>query len=267
MIRIFVGCSANGEDAEAQAMLEYTLRKHHPQDDVALEWMMQTRDKASPWYTNPQAHEGWNTQGWATPFSAFRWAIPYACNYQGRAIYMDVDMIYMDDVAKLWEQQIPEGKCMLTKNDSQSCVILWDCERAKSFLPSFDDLRKTQGLYRSVRKSIGGAVSHFSGNWNCLDGERHRYKTLDDPDIKILHFTRVETQPHLKWALPRLKAKGKAHWNRQSAGLPHALKDVQPLVDKLWEEAKAAGYTAERYEAIATNFGQYDAVRGGARAA
>jgi hypothetical protein len=28
-IRIFVGCSANSEDAEAQAMLEYTLRIIH----------------------------------------------------------------------------------------------------------------------------------------------------------------------------------------------------------------------------------------------
>ena len=32
MIRIFVGCSANGEDAEAQAMLEYTLRRYASAD-------------------------------------------------------------------------------------------------------------------------------------------------------------------------------------------------------------------------------------------
>ncbi len=81
----------------------------------------------------------------------------------------------------------------------------------------------------------------------------------------------METQPHLKWALPRLKAKGKQHWNawtlRQEKPHPHARPDIQPMVDKLWAEAQAAGYTVEKYEAIATNFGKYDAVRGGARAA
>ena len=77
----------------------------------------------------------------------------------------------------------------------------------------------------------------------------------------MIHFTRVETQPHLKYALQRLKAQGKKHWNHLSQPYKHIRADVQPLVDKIWQEAQAAGYTAEKYEAIATNFGAYNAVR------
>jgi hypothetical protein len=261
-VRVFVGCSANGEDAEAQAMLEYTLR-HYATQPVEITWMTLSRDPISPWYSNPQKREGWNTLGWATPFSAFRWGIPYVCSFHGRAIYMDVDMVARDDIAKLWAQNIPDGAAFLAKDGKHSCVMLFDCARMKAVLPAIDKLR-TEGVYRTVRNEVGKAAARFDGNWNCLDGEN--YSSLTDPDIKVIHFTKVETQPHLKWALPRLKAAGQQHWNRMAQPLPHARRDVEPLVDYIWAKAQAAGYTAERY-LPATPFGRYDAVRGGARAA
>jgi hypothetical protein len=268
-IRLFVGCSANGEDAEAQAMLEYTLRKHHPANDIELHWMMLSRDPASPWYSEPKKNAGWNTELWATPFSVFRWAIPHVCNHEGRAIYCDVDKIFMADIAELWSQVIPPGKAVLWKNDKQSCVMLFDCAAMKGRLPKFEDMRRKRGGYSVYRDNVRGAAAIFKNNWNCLDGET--YASLADPDIKIIHFTKVETQPHLKWALPRLKAKGQKHWNQWTLNAeqpqPHRRPDVQPLVDSIWQEAQAAGYTAEKYEALAPNFGNYDAVRGGKRAA
>lgn len=266
MIRIFVGCSANGEDAEAQLLLEYTLRKH-ASDDVDLTWMKLSRDSASPWYSDPGRGAGWNTEGWATPFSPFRWAIPHVCKYEGRAIYMDVDMIFMADVVQLWEQAIPENKCLLAKNESQTCVILFDNKRCESFFPNFNSLRSTKGLYRSVRKNVGVNAAKFSGNWNCLDGEA--YQSLTDTDIKIIHFTKVETQPHQKWAIPRLRKENKKHWGEYArpCGQPHARKDVAPLVDGLWEEARAAGYTVEKYLDPAEFYGQYHHVRQGPKAA
>jgi len=262
-VRIFVGCSANGEDAEAAAMLEYTLR-HYATDDIELHWMTLSQDPTSPWYSNPRKNEGWVTRGWATPFSAFRWAVPHVCHFKGRAIYMDVDMIARDDIVKLWLQDIPANKAVLAKDANHSCVMLFDCEKIKPHLPSFEALRRTELLYRKARDVLPKMGAWFAGNWNCLDGEN--YKTLADPDIKNIHFTKVETQPHLKWALPRLKASGQQHWNRQSEPQPHARGDVAPLVDYIWGKAQSAGYTVRNY-IPAQPFGRYDAVRGGARAA
>jgi hypothetical protein len=262
-VRVFVGCSANGEDAEAALMLEYSLR-HYASDDVELHWMMLSRDPASPWYSNPAKREGWNTRLWATPFSVFRWAVPHVCNFEGRAIYMDVDMIARDDIAKLWAQPIPPNYRLLMKDEKHSCVMLFDCAKMKTALPPFDMLRRMEGGYSNIRVAVSQFAVPFAGNWNCLDGEK--YETLTDPDIKIIHFTRVETQPHLKWAMPRLQASGQQHWNRLSAPLPHARRDVAPLVDYVFGKALAAGYKVEDY-IPAKPFGAYDAVRGGARAA
>ena len=263
-IRIFIGCSANGEDAEAQAMLEYTLR-WYASEELEITWMKLTHDPSSPWHSNPQKHEGWNTRGWATPFSAFRWAIPHVCNYEGKAIYMDVDMIARDDIANLWKQKIPDNAVLLSKNANTFCVMLQDCAKMKLVVPEFETLRQKELEYRKVRVSAGKASARFAGNWNCLDGEH--YKTLMDSDIKVIHFTRVETQPHFKFALPRLQAEGKQHWNRQTRFMPHQRWDVEPLVDKLWKDAQQAGYTVAKYNTGLVPFGNYDAVRGGARAA
>jgi len=264
MIRIFVGCSANGEDAEAQAMLEYTLRKY-ASAPLEINWMMLSRDPASPWYANPGKNEGWNMRGWATPFSPFRWAVPHVCNFEGKAIYMDVDMIARADINQLWTQPHPGSSSILAKNEKTHCVMLFDNARCQKIMPPFERLRRTEGLYRTVRNSMHGVIAKFEGNWNCLDGEN--YKTLMDPDIKVIHFTKVETQPHFKFALPRLAAEGKQHWNLQRAIVKHARPDVEPMVDKLWMDAQRAGYTVAKYNDTLKPFGRYDAVRGGARAA
>lgn len=257
-IRIFVGCSANGEDAEAAMLLEYTLRKHASKP-LLITWMMLSRDVRSPWYSEPLKKEGWNTAGWATPFSAFRFAVPHVCGYKGRAIYLDVDMLAMADIAELWGQEIPSGKAVLTKDAEHLCVVLFDCRAAASHLPAFEALRRTPGLYRQARKNLAPVMAPFNGEWNCRDGER--FKSIEDPAIKILHFTEVPTQPHLKWAVPRLAATGQRHWNNCKAR-PHPRADVQPLVDRLYAEAIEAGYKVENY-IPADPFGSYDSVRGG----
>jgi hypothetical protein len=263
VIRIFVGCSANGEDAEAQGMLEYTLRKY-TERPIELTWMKLTRDPASPWYSNPQKNEGWNTLMWATPFSVFRWAVPEVSGFVGRSIYMDVDMIARDDIGKLFDQPIPKG--LLWKNEKHSCVMLFDCARMKGVLPPIASMQKKVGGY-SVYRDINARphATQFAGNWNCLDGEN--YRTLSDPDIKIIHFTKVETQPHFKYALPRLKLEGIRHWNRQATWNVHQRLDVEPLVDRIWKEAQEAGYTVDKYNKGLNPFGPYNAVRGGARVA
>src|SRR6478609_8300859 len=91
-VRIFVGTSANGEDAEAEMALEWSL-KARSSLPVVITWMRLSRDPASIW-------SGWESSKWATPFSAFRWAVPAACGFMGRAIYMDVDMVAVADIAE-----------------------------------------------------------------------------------------------------------------------------------------------------------------------
>ena len=39
----------------------------------------------------------------STEFSFSRFLVPYLCNYEGHAIFMDCDMLCLDDIAKLWK--------------------------------------------------------------------------------------------------------------------------------------------------------------------
>jgi len=255
VIRVFIGCPANGEDLESQAVLEYTLRKNASRE-LVITWMKLSRDPRSFWFSDAHAGAGWLTRGWATPFSAFRWGVPAACNFQGKAIYLDVDMIVMGDIAEFWDTPILGGAFCMAKNSQTFCCTLFDCARAKHVLPPIERLRREFGLYARQRRTfVPGQVQPFPDgqNWNCLDGED--YQSVYDPRIKILHCTSIPTQPQLRYALPRLKRKGQRHWSNQEPR-PHWRKDVEDLFDEKLVEAYAAGYTLDRYE-TGEPFGEY----------
>lgn len=254
MIRIFVGTPANNEDLECQCVLDYSLRKHASQP-LDITWMMLSRDPASFWFSNPQARprQGWNTKTWATPFSALRWGIPAACNYQGRAIYMDSDMIAMADIAELWNQEMPNGKVALMTRDGASCVMLMDCAKMKTVLPSIDIIKTNEGAYRPVRSGISKSAGAFKGNWNCRDGEN--YKSIYDYDVKVLHYTKIPTQPNHRHARARLKLEGKPHWY-PGPDVAHPRKEVTELFDKTFAETIASGRGPETFR-VSPEFGDY----------
>lgn len=253
-IRIFVGTPANSEDLECQAVLEFSLRKHATQP-LDITWMMLSRDPQSFWYSNPKTRKGWNTQSWATPFSALRWGIPAACNYEGRAIYMDSDMIALADISELWSQPIPGGKALLAKGGKTvvSCVMLMDCARMKAVLPSLAELKGVVGAYRHARGAIAHAAADYAGNWNCRDGEH--YPSIYNSEVKVLHYTSIPTQPNHRHARARLKAEGKPHWFA-GPDLPHPRREVIELFDKTLAEAIAAGRGPETFR-VSPEFGEY----------
>src|SRR5262245_40968254 len=246
-VRIFIGCPSNGEDLESQAVLEWSLRKHATQE-LDITWMKLSKDPASFWYSNPTRNEGWLTRGWATPFSALRWGIPAACKFEGPAIYLDIDMIGMDDIGKLWGAKLPGEAFVMAKNRETFCCSLFDCQRARARLPDIGRIKREYGLYARLRRAFG--IQHVAPfpkgeNWNCLDGER--YADIRDPVIKIVHCTNIPTQPQLAHALPRLAAAGRKHWSTFTPK-PHPRRDIVALFDGLLEEARAHGYPPERYD-------------------
>jgi hypothetical protein len=238
LIRVFVGCAASGEDAESLAVLEYTLRKN-ASEPVQIEFMAQSCDPASFWH-------GWNSERWATPFSAFRWGIPAFCKYEGRAVYTDSDVIFLGDIAELWHQPIPDGKIALAKGGGswRLCVSLWDCEAAVLRIPLLHELKTDPQSHSKVNRAVKPYIAPFSGEWNSLDG--HGFANLSDPRLKALHYTDMSTQPHLRHALLRLRAAGQKHWFDGTVR-PHARKDIEALFDRLLAEANEAGFRVENY--------------------
>ena len=220
MVKIFIGTSANGEDAEAEMTLEYTLRKHSS-EPIEITWMRQTKDLTSPW-------GGWKTNQWATPFSGFRWAIPEVCNFEGRAIYMDVDMICLKDIALLFNEPIEDKHAMKVKmygGRHEYSVILFDNAKCKDILPFLDALRTTKQIMNTIPNQIKSHTGNIDPIWNALDGESYGIEQMG-----ILHYTRMASQP---W---------KPKWFKGQT-VPHSRQELSDLWFKLKDEAKAMGYT------------------------
>ena len=253
-IRVFVGCPANNEDLEFQAVLEYSMRKHCS-EPIDLTWMKLSKDPRSYWYSSAARREGWLTSSWATPFSGFRWAIPAFCKFEGRAIYLDIDMIVMADLSELWNTELKGDAFCIAKDHKTFCCTLWDCARAQYQLPPVNRIRREYALYAHLRKKFNPLqIQQFeNGNWNCLDGES--YQNIRDPEVKIVHFTSIPHQPQLKYALPRLAARGQRHWSNHKPQT-HWRPDLIGLFDEVLEEAKAHDYPPERYQTQET-FGKY----------
>lgn len=155
MIRIFIGTDPQQHLAERAIEASIRRRTTGPYE---ITWMR----RGDPGWD-------WGGAGWATPFTGFRWAIPEVCGYQGRAIYLDVDMLALVDLRELWEMDL-QGRC--AARPRRTDVILWDCAAID---PAADP--KVQ-----VDKGL-----RLSPEWNDCD-------TLRPGITKILHFTRLRTQ-------------------------------------------------------------------------
>lgn len=237
-IRLFVGCSA-GEDLESQAVLESTARRFSSLP-IEITWMQQA--KKGFW-------SGWNTAGWGTPFTGFRWGIPAACGYEGRAIYTDSDFIFRADLADLWRQEIP-GSVLIRRADGKlaSCCLVFDNTKAKAWLPDIEMLKSLQdqnGKMRAHLMEHRDELRAFDGDWNCADLKG--YDDINDPRIKAIHYSKMPCQPHLKYAIPRLALQGRQHWYDGEL-TPHWRPDLVALFDAELAAAIAAGFTLDRYD-------------------
>lgn len=251
-IPVYIGTSASGEDAESQAVVEYTLRKY-ASEPVDITWLKLSRDPSSPWY-------GWSTKGWGTPFTGLRWGIPAARGFEGRAIYTDGDVICRADIAGLWKQKIPAGAFALVNatcgKELRTCVMLIDCVAAKKHIPPIELLKRTKKQYAlmiQMMRRDQSLSAPFKGMWNCVDLKKS--SGVDDPEIKMIHYSSQTEQVHFKHALQRLGASGKKHWF-DGPVVPHRDHRLQELFDEVLAEAVAAGYSPERY-VPAVPYGDY----------
>ena len=244
--KIFIGVDPNGCDIESQSVLEWSLRKHSS-IDVEIEWMMLSRDPNSFWYSSGDGLEGWNTTNWATCFSAFRWGIPARCNFEGKAIYMDSDMIILDDIQNLWDQDFG-GKAIIAKGPTMPdrfCVALMDNEKMGQILPPIEEIKRSPDMYQRITGGLARQthefVQPFIGNWNCVDGEN-----LPLEQISIFHHSSMEHQLCHKYSIPRLRSEGRQHWYTGNI-TEHPRKDARKLFDDLLDEAINNGFGPEKY--------------------
>ena len=229
-IKIFIGTS-EWEDKWIERILVYTLYQN-------------TDRKLDITFLRPSMFEDWNTSGWGTPFTCFRYAIPEMCNFKGRAIYMDCDQMNFRDIAHLWEIDLEGaafGMCWDTLNMNpkdytgtdyergwySDSVILMDCEKAQEYIEPIEEIKKCTWGYKNVfqkainspYKGLATMIKQIDARWNSFDGyvtdgpatNRLEQQEYDLNDIWHLHFTSLSSQP---WH-PKYSPHGKSSYKRE----------------------------------------------------
>ena len=137
-----------------------------------------------------------------TEFSFARFAIPALCGHQGRALYMDSDMLVFADIAPLFDIDFGPAKVLIEHGadlgkGKQAAVMMLDCSRLGWDVAEIVGGLGTRYGYNQLMSltpllaplEIGDGIPN---GWNDLDVFR--------PGItRNLHYTEIRWQP---WVYP-----------------------------------------------------------------
>lgn len=131
--------------------------------------------------------KGYVSGFWITGFTNYRFAIPYFCDFEGRAIYNDVDQVWLTDPAELFDRDMGRAG-FLSINDHDTSVMLIDCKRMSG-------VWNREAVLGTTRKRIE-ARARAAGLWGEMPG---RYNARDAEYVPgesaCVHFTTLHTQP------------------------------------------------------------------------
>ncbi len=131
---------------------------------------------------------GFDRSGWRTGFSNYRYAVPELAGSSGRAIYNDVDQIYLTDPSTLFDLPL-NNHGYLSVGPEDTSVMLMDCRKMVAYW-NLSEARSGSKL-----KLLRGA-SRTPDVWGLLDS---RWNSRDTEhaagDIRLLHYTALHLQP------------------------------------------------------------------------
>ena len=129
-----------------------------------------------------------DTRGWTTGFTNYRFGIPDFCEGVGRAIYNDVDQIYLADAGLLFDLPLaPHG--FLARSDSETSVMMMDCAGQRGIWNVETARRYSKKQLHRAAARAATTRGPLDARWNARDGEH------DDARPGVLHFTTLHTQP------------------------------------------------------------------------
>jgi hypothetical protein len=151
--------------------------------------VMQVRDPARVYEIHLMKDlAGFDRTGWKTGFTNYRYAIPTLAGGQGRAIFNDVDQIYLSDPAELFDMEMG-GAGVLCITPRETSVMLIDCAKMIQHWNIRD--AQTGQKHRHFRDLIhdNKLWGQLPGEWNARDEEYSAGRS------KCFHFTTLQTQP------------------------------------------------------------------------
>jgi len=131
---------------------------------------------------------GFDRRRWLTGFTNYRFAIPEFAGGVGRAIYNDVDQIYLADPGELFDVALGDhGFLSIAENDSS--VMVMDCAKMRSIWTIERAQHERKSALLKDALSMNNLWGRLAPEWNARDEEYVSGKS------KVLHYTALHTQP------------------------------------------------------------------------
>jgi len=139
----------------------------------------------------------------SSDFSFSRFLVPWLSGYEGWSIFLDCDMLVLDDIARLWALRDDRCAVQVVKHDHRprekikflgepqtayekknwSSVMLFNNRRCRELTPEY--VGRASGLdlhqFKWTESELIGALP---GRWNHLVGY-----ALPSRDVSLVHFT------------------------------------------------------------------------------
>jgi lipopolysaccharide biosynthesis glycosyltransferase len=177
VIRIFIGYDPR--EAVAFNVLSHSIQVRSSQP-VAITPINLSQLKAQMW----RGRAGLQS----TEFSFSRFLTPYLCNYDGWAIFMDCDMLVLDDIAKLWDfrddkftvqcvkhNHVPKEKTKFLnqpqtvyEKKNWSSVMLLNCNKCTILTPKYVNTASGLELHCFRWLSDENQIGAIPHSWNHL---------------------------------------------------------------------------------------------------
>lgn len=141
----------------------------------------------------------------STEFSFSRFLSPYLCDYEGWVLFMDCDIVLLDDIAKLWALRDDRYAIQCVQHDHQpknttkflgqiqtvyekknwSSLMLMNCRRCTALTPDYVNSATGLDLHRFNWLESDDLIGALPPEWNHLV----TYSPGKLEDQKALHWT------------------------------------------------------------------------------
>ena len=196
-LKIFIGWDSR--EPEAAEVCEYSILKHATVP-VEIHFLKQEELRAQGIYTrdlDPQS---------STEFTFTRFLVPYLCNYQGNAVFVDCDFLFEHDVKELFEYANDNAAVAVVQHDYQptntvkmdgktqylyprknwSSLMLFNCAHpdCQTLTPEIVSSQTGEFLHRFAW--TGYEIGSLDKTWNWLVNWYHEPQ---DGKPKAIHYT------------------------------------------------------------------------------
>jgi hypothetical protein len=142
----------------------------------------------------------------STEFSFSRFLVPYLCDYEGWAVFMDCDMLVLDDMAELWKLRDDKFAVQVVKHDhvpeettkflgqpqskyekkNWSSVMLFNNAKCKALSPEYVNTATGLELHRFKWLPSDEEIGDIPHRWNHLVGYD---EIVPVGEVSNLHYT------------------------------------------------------------------------------